>query len=164
MAHPLSISHADPCSGKSPRRSNTTTTCPNGSARTVSKSLCPTSSPLTSFPGKGVSFTILTLTNLPVRPRIRDYLIEDGKTPEKEVIVAIMSNLQIDWPHSAEELFSWDYETGVATGVSTSFLVHVRDLNNWAINAKLLAKYPFLSGMARFLKVEAELEDVRGHN
>lgn len=95
---------------------------------------------------------------------MRNYLISDGKHPEKEFIVAIMSNLQIDWPHSAEDLFSWDYQTGVATGVSALFSAHMLDLNNWAINAKLLAKYPFLKGMARFLKVEAELEDVGGHN
>lgn len=69
-----------------------------------------------------------------------------------------MSNLSMDWPGSTEEIFSWDYQQGVATGVNPAFIVHILDINNWGINSKVLRRFPYLEGKAKFVEMTEELE------
>lgn len=70
----------------------------------------------------------------------------------------IISNFTISWPWNTEDIFTWDFKSGLAIGVSPFFMEYVQDIGNWAINDKVLKEYPYLEGKARFVNLERELE------
>lgn len=92
------------------------------------------------------------------RPEIRDLLISNAGS-SREILVLIISNLAVEWGGTAEDIFLWDYRAGLPIRISPDFIAHVRDLNNWAINIKVLDVYPFLEGKARFVDLGKDLED-----
>lgn len=94
------------------------------------------------------------------RPQIRDLLIMTGRLPQRQILAMIISNLTIEWTGPIQEIFVWDQATGLAVGVSQKFASHIYDLDNWGINVKLLDLHPELDGMARFVDLGQELEDV----
>lgn len=72
-------------------------------------------------------------------PKLRDHLISSH--PHTQPLFAlVLANLVVEWLGTAEDLFTWDFDTGLPTGVAAGFVQHVKELGSWGAKERVLVE------------------------